>query len=137
VEPDRARELLRRRVEACSDELSDSTMRMLDRLVALRDSVDRIETRPAVDAALDAFVAACRKVAYDHSFDAWPGPRPQPLPVAAHDHAAVDAVIDDLDSLQRRLEKHAEFQEWVDATNNAMAYRAAATYVQHARVVLT
>ena len=110
---------------------------MLDRLLDLRESVDQTESRPAVDAALDAFVAACRTAAFDHSFNAWPGPRPQPLPVAAPDHAAVDALIDDLDSLQQQLDKHAEFQEWVDANNNAMAFRAAATYVQHARVTLT
>lgn len=137
MEADQARELLRRRVDAYSDELCEQMMRMLDRLLTLRESVDRTQTRPAVDAALDAFVAACREVAFDHSFHARPGPRPQPLPIAAPDHAAVDALIDDLDSLQQLLNRHAEFQEWVDANNNAMAYRAAATYVQHARVTLT
>jgi hypothetical protein len=137
VDPDRARELLRRRVDAYSDGLCDRTMQVLDRLLALREPVDQSETRPAIDAALDAFVAACRMVAFDHSFNSWPGPRPQPLPIAAHDHAAVDAVIDDLDSLQQLINTNAEAQEWCDANNNARAYRAAATYVQHARVILT
>jgi hypothetical protein len=46
-------------------------------------------------------------------------------------------VIDDLDSLQQLLDQHAEWQEWVDANNNAITLRAAATYVQHTRVTLT
>jgi hypothetical protein len=137
VDADQARELLRRRVDAYSDELCDKAMRMLDQLTALRESVGT-ETRPAVDAALDAFVAACRKIAFDHAFfGSRPGPRPQSLLVAASDQEAVDAVVDGLDSLQQLFNTHAEFQEWVDANNNAMEYRAAATYVQHARVTLT
>ncbi|MFS8104350.1 hypothetical protein LFM09_45315 [Lentzea alba] len=138
MDPDRARELLRRRVDAYADELCDKTMQMLDQLVALRSSVDQSQTRPAVEAALDAFVAACRHVAFDRAFfDDRAGPRPQPLLVSEHDREAVDAVIDGLDSLQSRLNKHAEFQDWVDAHNNAITYRQAATYVQHARVTLT
>ncbi|GGU80858.1 hypothetical protein [Lentzea flava] len=138
MEPDQARELLRRRIDAYSDELCDQAMRMLDQLTALRESVDQTETRPAVDAALVAFVAACRKVAFDHAFfGSLPGPRPQSRLIAAQDQAAVDAVVDGLDSLQQLFNRHAEFQEWVDATNNAREYRAAATYVQHARVTLT
>jgi hypothetical protein len=137
VDADQARELLRRRVDAYSDELCDKAMRMLDQLTALRESVET-ETRPAIDAALDAFVAACRKVSFDHSFfGSRPGPRPQSRLIATRDQAAVDAVVDGLDSLQQLFNTHAEFQEWVDANNNAMEYRAAATYVQHARVTLT
>ena len=134
--PDQARTLLQRRVDAYADELCDQMMRMLDQLTALRESVGP-GTRPAVDAALALFVAACRNVAFDHSFDARPGPRPQPRLVAAPDQAAVDAVVDGLDELQRRCHQQGDFQEWVDALNNARAYWAAATYVQHARVTLT
>ncbi|HEX8865364.1 MAG TPA: hypothetical protein VF821_06860 [Lentzea sp.] len=137
MDPSRARELLQLRVEAYSDELCDKMTGMLDRLLALRPSVAPA-TRPAVDAALDAFVSACRKVAFDRSFfGTRPGPRPQPGLVAAPDLAAVDALVDDLDALQALLNKNAEWQEWVDANNNAMEYRAAATYVQHTRVILT
>ena len=137
MDPDQARELLRRRVDAYSDDLCDKTMQMLDRLLALRSSVDPA-TGPAVDAALDAFVAACRKVAFDHSFDRErAGPRPQSGLVAAQDQAAVDEVVDGLDALQQLLGKQAEWQDWVDAHNNAISYRQAATYVQHARVTLT
>lgn len=138
MDPNRALELLRRRVDTFSGELINKTMRMLDQLVALRDSADEIATRPAVDAALDAFVAACRKVAFDDSFfHDRPGPRPQPLPIAAHDQAAVDALIDDLDALQVLLNKNGDWKEWVDANASAITYWQAATYVQHARVILT
>ena len=137
MSPDQARELLRRRVDAYSDEVSGRTMEVLDRLLALRESVGPA-TAPAVDAALDALIAACRKVAFDHScYHDQPGPVPQPLLVAAPDQAAVDAVVDELDSLQRWLDQQAEWQDWVDAHNNAITYRQAATYVQHARVTLT
>ena len=109
---------------------------MLDRLLALRSSVDAT-TLPAVEAALGWFVCACRNVAFDHSFDSRPGPRPQPLLIATRDQAAVDAVVDELDALQRECDQQGEWQEWVDALNNARTYWAAATYVQHARVTLT
>ncbi|WP_112270372.1 hypothetical protein [Lentzea terrae] len=137
MEPDQARKLLQRRVDAYADELCDKMMRMLDQLTALRESVDQDTTRPAVDAALALFVAACRNVAFDHSFDSRPGPRPQPQLIATPDRAAVDAVVDRLDSLQRLCDQQGEFQEWVDALNNARRYWAAATYVQHTRVTLT
>ena len=136
MDPSQARALLQRRVDAYSDELCDKMMRMLDRLVALHPSVDDA-TRPAVDAALDLFVCACRSVAFDHSFDSRPGPRPRPQLIAAQDQASVDAVVDGLDTLQRLCDQQGEFQEWVDALNNARTYWAAATYVQHARVTLT
>lgn len=127
---------MQHRVDAYSDELSGQMTQMLDQLLELRSSVSSA-TQPAVYAALALFVCACRNVAFDHSFNARPGPRPQSLLIAAVDQAAVDAVVDGLDALQQLCDKNGEWQEWVDANNNARTYWAAATYVQHARVTLT
>jgi hypothetical protein len=137
MEPSRARELLRRRVDADSDELCAEMARTLDHLLALRESVD-VATRPAVDASLALFVIACGKVAFDHTvFQFRAGDRPQPQLIAAQDQAAVDAVVDELDVLQGLCDRKGDFYEYFDANGTAITYWQAATYVQHARVTLT
>jgi hypothetical protein len=46
ADPARVRDLLQRRVDAYSDEVNDKMMRMLDRLLTLRESVDQVATSP-------------------------------------------------------------------------------------------
>jgi hypothetical protein len=138
MDPDQARHLLQRRVDAYSDELCAKMLRVLDLLLTLRESVDQTVSRPAVDAALGAFVCACRKVSFDHTiFHTQPGQRPESLLIAEADQAAVDAVVDELDALQQHCDKQGDFQEYFDAHGTAITYWQAATYVQHARVTLT
>lgn len=101
-EVDRAQELLRNRIHAFGDPLDVLLLQTL------------VELARAGSPSLSAFAAACRVAAFEPGY--WP-PWPAAAPLPEEEPLA---------TCHRTLVEAADFQEWADAPNNAMAFRLAA-----------
>jgi hypothetical protein len=120
----RAQGALLQRIRAYGDELAVDLLRTLADFGRLHRSLGR---EPAFEAALDAYVTACRLAAFD------PAPAARPFSGSG---IAVPAMGEALSGLERRLLEAAEGQEIADAGNNAIQYRNAADHVARARTLL-
>jgi hypothetical protein len=128
-----AQHLLRQRVAAYGEALSESLLAALMRFGTLYAAA------PSVEPALAAFVAACRRAAFDRTLT--DGGPPVSLvvhdvPFDARDRATAAGLVVTLRDLERVLGEASDDQARVDAMNNAAAYAVAARDVARARIML-
>jgi len=139
-----AQELLCGRVKAWNAEIDGAMLRVLTRFGMLHRSL-RATSGPGgaapviFAAALDSFVIACRLAAFDRSLEKNDVDSRLKenlrtfLALPAKNQTEWQELEKTLGSLERDLLQEAEGQEWSDARNNAIAFRAAAAHVARAR----
>ena len=128
-----AQHALGARVANYGEPLSESLLRALMRFGDLYASA------PVVKPALDLFINACRRAAFDRTFRqddvAVPGVVGDARMGAAEREQGAE-LVDALRDLERALDVDADIQEQIDARGNAIAFSAAARGVADARAVL-